>query len=140
MRRALRFGLSYTTFSLSSLSLSKVDAHDASFRLAASVKVTNTGGTPGSQVVQLYVSYPDTGVTHPPLQLRGFAKAKDLAAGTDTTVSIELDKYAVSYWDTPRARWKADAGKYEVRVGDSSDSLPLSVTFELKEAFEWSGL
>lgn len=140
MSDVLRFGLSYTTFSLSDLSLSKVDSHDASFKLAASVKVTNIGSTPGSQVVQLYVSYPDTGITHPPLQLRGFAKAKDLAAGAEATVLIELDKYAVSYWDTPRARWKADAGKYEVRVGDSSDSLPLSVTFELKETLEWSGL
>lgn len=104
------------------------------------MKVTNIGPVRGSQVVQLYIGYPDTGITHPSLQLRGFAKVHDMDPGAETTATIELDKYAVSYWDTPKARWNADAGNYEVQVGDSSDNLQLTTVFELKAGFFWSGL
>jgi beta-glucosidase len=117
-----------------------VSAHDNSFSLTAHVKVENTGKERGSTVAQLYVGLPDIGITHPKLQLRGFAKTHDLAAGEAMTVEIHLGKYAVSYWDTPRAKWRADAGEYTVRVGDSSAHLPLEAKFKLEKAFTWSGL
>lgn len=136
----VRFGLSYTTFTFSDLTLSDVHNLDSEIKLTATIKVTNTGSLRGSQVVQLYIGYPDTGITHPTLQLRGFAKARDLDPGAAETVTIELDKYAVSYWDTPKSRWQVDSGKYHIRVGDSSDNLTLAAAFELKKGFTWSGL
>lgn len=51
-----------------------------------------------------------------------------------------LDKYAVSHWDDVVHKWKADKGKYVVRVGASSNKMEGETSFEVEKAFEWSGL
>ncbi|KAF7964680.1 hypothetical protein HWV62_4193 [Athelia sp. TMB] len=134
------FGLSYTTFSISNLTVSAPTTSDASFCVSVSVDITNTGSVSGSEVVQAYVSMPDVGVTTPRLQLRGFGKAKNLAPGASQTVTIQLNKYAVSFWDTPIHAWTAKAGTYSIHIGTSSGNLPLQATFDLRESFEWNGL
>lgn len=103
--------------------------------------MTNTGQVPGSEVVQLYVTLPSTSdLTHPPLQLKAFAKVRDLAAGSTEQVTLQLDKYAVSYWEQRFSTWSVEAGEYAVRVGNSSANLPLNAVFTVKKAFEWRGL
>lgn len=134
------FGLSYTSFLISNISISGPSASGSSFTLEVSVEVTNTGSLVGSEVVQIYISLPDVGVTTPNIQLKGFSKVKDLEPGLSRTVTIELDKYAVSFWDTPRRAWSARAGEYTIFAGNSSDDLPLRATFSLQESFEWTGL
>ncbi|KAL0580048.1 hypothetical protein V5O48_001983 [Marasmius crinis-equi] len=162
---AYGFGLSYTTFSVSDLQLSKPVTKPASkeFSLKASVSVTNTGSLAGSEVVQFYVALPqpfskgtnNTEFPHPLLQLRAFAKVKDLAPGKTQKVEVNFDKYAVSYWDnnaprfkTGRARyegvWVVPEGEFVVKVGTSSrlEDLVLEGKFaiEKKSGFEWNGL
>ncbi|KAH9923997.1 putative beta-glucosidase from glycoside hydrolase family GH3 [Epithele typhae] len=136
-------GLSYTTFAFADLALSAATlpggAADA-FVLDVSVSVTNTGAVPGDEVVQVYVAMPDFGLTTPRLQLRGFAKARDVAPGQSRTVSVKLDKYAVSWWDVKGDHWKAVPGTYQMHVGKSSADLVLSKTFVLKKGFTWKGL
>ena len=104
------------------------------------VTVKNTGSVPGSDVVQLFITAPETGLTTPKRQLRGFTKAKDLAPGNSQTMTIRLDKYAVSYWDVTRNAWKADAGRYQVLIGKSSSDIVLEGAFELEKDFSWVGL
>ncbi|KAI0693903.1 putative beta-glucosidase from glycoside hydrolase family GH3 [Cytidiella melzeri] len=133
-------GLSYTTFSFSSLQISTANSHDAAFALDVTLTVKNTGPVAGSEVVQLYVTIPEIGLTTPRLQLRGFAKVKGLASGASTTTTISLDKYAVAYWDAMRNTWKASAGRYVVLVGKSSYDIVLKGEFELKNEFSWVGL
>ncbi|EIW79091.1 glycoside hydrolase family 3 protein [Coniophora puteana RWD-64-598 SS2] len=138
---AFGYGLSYTTFSVTDLTVKTASTSDASFALEVGVKVTNTGAVTGSETVQAYVQLPDDiGVTTPRLQLRGFAKARDLAPGESRTVTIRMGKYAVSFWDTPINAWSARKGTYVVHVGTSSDDLPLQSTFEVAQTFEWSGI
>ena len=135
------FGLSYTTFEFSDLKLSSASlTGGADMKLDVSVKVTNTGAVTGSDVVQVYVSMPDFGLTTPKLQLRGFAKARDVAAGQSATVTVSLDKYAVSWWDTRGQRWKAVPGTYGVHVGKSSAEMVLEGEFTLERGFTWNGL
>lgn len=86
------------------------------------------------------MTLPNIGLTTPRLQLRAFAKARDLPPGGSQQVTMTLDKYAVSFWDTVGKVWSAKAGAYSVHVGTSSDDLPLKETFELMQGFEWSGL
>ncbi|OSD02184.1 glycoside hydrolase family 3 protein [Trametes coccinea BRFM310] len=136
-------GLSYTTFEHSDLSLSEPKILGGDLSLTASVKVTNTGSVAGTDVVQLYVSYPTTSeLTHPPLMLKAFAKVFDLAPGKSEVVHLALDKYAVSYWEDRISRWVVDDGEYVVRVGSSSapKALSLSATFKIGKRFEWNGL
>lgn len=105
--------------------------------------MTNTGSVTGSEAVQLYATFPATAeYTHPPLQLKAFKKVKDLQAGASKEVVLELDKYAVSYWDEKYSTWSVDKGAYTVRVGGSSakESLVLSTQFEVPKPFTWNGL
>jgi beta-glucosidase len=136
-----RFGLSYTSFSFSDLSVTSHSGADAdSFKVEVSVIVTNTGKTAGSEAVQLYISPPESNITHVPLQLKAFAKVRNLAPGNSEKVKLVLDKYAVSYWHEPARRWLAAVGQYGVYVGGSSADLPLKGEFKVTKSFAWSGL
>ncbi|KAI6107980.1 glycoside hydrolase family 3 protein [Pisolithus sp. B1] len=138
---AFGHGLSYTTFSYSDLKLSEPIITDGDFNLTASLTLTNTGNVSGTEVVQLYVSMPPTShLTHPKLILRTFSKVKDLAPQECQTVTLNLDKYAVSYWDDVISRWVIGGGEYGVSVGSSSESLPLKATFVVSNGLEWNGL
>ena len=141
MKEIYRHGLSYTTFDLADLTLSQPIVENGEFHLSASVKVTNTGSVSGSEVVQLYISFPPTSnLTHPKLQLKGFVKVYDLAPGASQTVDISLDKYAVSYWSELYNTWTVENGVYVVKVGSASDRLSLEAMFRVKTGFEWTGL
>lgn len=103
--------------------------------------VTNTGSVVGSEVVQAYISLPTSSdLTHPPLQLKGFSKARDVAPGSTVTVVIKFDKYAVSYWSELYHTWAVEKGVYGLKVGAGSDKLLLDSNFEVLTAFEWRGL
>jgi beta-glucosidase len=80
------YGLSYTTFSYSDLSVPKTV--DAGSPLVAEVTVTNTGKKAGDEVAQLYLTFPS--VPGAPLKaLRGFERIH-LAAGASQKVRFEL--------------------------------------------------
>ncbi|TFK20101.1 glycoside hydrolase family 3 protein [Coprinopsis marcescibilis] len=138
---AFGHGLSYTSFQLSDLVIGQVEQSSEDISVQISVKVTNVGRVAGSEVVQVYVSAPTTSaLSHAPLQLRAFGKARDLAPGASAVVSVALDRYAVSYWGEQGGRWVVERGKYAVRVGSASDRLVLEGVLEVGRAFEWSGL
>ncbi|TEB28299.1 glycoside hydrolase [Coprinellus micaceus] len=138
---AFGHGLSYTTFSLSNLNISKPTVAEGELSATATVTVKNTGNVVGSQVVQLYVTLPKTSLlTHPELQLKAFGKIKDLAPGQEQDVILKLDKYAVSYWGETLDTWVVERGSYGVSVGFASDDIVLRGTFEVEKGFEWNGL
>lgn len=108
--------------------------------MTVSLQITNTGAVAGSEVAQVYVTLPATSeLTHPPLQLKGFAKV-NIEPGKSEVVQIQLDKYAVSYWDDRFSTWAVEKGEYLVRAGPSSDKLSLEATFVIEKGFEWQGI
>ncbi|KAJ7251130.1 beta-glucosidase [Mycena haematopus] len=137
---AFGHGLSYTTFDFSDIQLSKPTVSADEFNLTVSLQITNTGAVAGSEVAQIYVTLPTTSeLTHPPLQLKGFAKV-NLEPGKSEMVEVQLDKYAVSYWDDRFSTWVVEKGEYLIRAGPSSDQLSLEETFVVEKAFEWRGI
>jgi beta-glucosidase len=103
----------------------------AGFTVPVSFDVTNTGSVAGAEVAQLYVSDPSTKVTRPERELKGFDKVR-LAPGETKHVTLNLDARAFSYWDEAAHKWTIDPGKFVIRVGDSSESTPLSAELMLK--------
>ena len=122
-------GLSYTTFAYSDLA---TRAHDAGDRTSVEVSctVTNTGARAGREIVQVYVSDPDSSVFRPAQELKGFATVS-LEAGASAEVSITLDARAFSYWRTALSRWVLEGGAFEVRIGASSRDIRLTATIRL---------
>lgn len=115
------FGLSYTKFALSKLSVRKSGTGAV---VRATVK--NTGTRTGYAVPQLYLGLPDQSATvqQPPSALKGFTKVK-LAPGKSRTVTFNLNQRALSYWNTPGSAWKVSKGCAAIKVGFSSRDLPL---------------
>jgi beta-glucosidase len=87
------YGLSYTTFSYSGLTLPR-NAIGAGDPLVAEVTVTNTGKREGDEVAQLYLSFPNVPGA-PRRALRGFKRVR-LAPGQSQTVRFELKERDLS--------------------------------------------
>ncbi|KAJ4488261.1 glycoside hydrolase family 3 protein [Lentinula aciculospora] len=128
-------GLSYTSFEFLDCDLIQVGTD-----IKLSVRLQNTGFVTGSEVVQLYVGYPDQGITHPPLQLRAFAKVQDVAAGEITVAKLLLDKWAFSWWDEQKNQWKVDSGQYALHIGSSCEHIVCQKIVELATTYSWTGL
>jgi beta-glucosidase len=128
-------GLSYTTFTLSSLSLETTDED-----LVVTVDVQNTGKVDGAEVVQIYIAQQATSINRPIKELKGFDKVF-VEAGQMKMTSINIPKkYATSFWDEHRNAWVQEMGRYAALVGVSSDDTPLSTGFDVDQTVWWNGL
>ena len=107
------FGLSYTTFAYSDLT---VDGN------AVSVAVKNTGSFAGAEVVQLSVKTPQDGLHRPIRELKGFQKIF-LEPGQRQTVTFSLTDRSFAVWQDG---WKIPAGKYTVCIGGLTASIEKS--------------
>lgn len=126
------YGLSYTTFKFANLSVRPQSATTA--KVTVSFDVTNTGSRPGAEVAQVYVSDGHATIARPEKELKGFDKVL-LKPGETRHVSVALDGRAFAYYDTQQKKWHIAPGKFNVLVGDSSESLPLQGSVEIsKEA------
>jgi beta-glucosidase len=124
------FGLSYTSFSFSNLSVSPETASPDG-PITVSFDVTNTGPREGADVAQLYVGDPSAKVDRPVKELKGYEKVW-LEPGKSRHVTLSLDRRSLAYWDTASNGWKVDPGKFVVYVGDSSENTPLTQDFEVR--------
>ncbi|MGH9617018.1 MAG: glycoside hydrolase family 3 C-terminal domain-containing protein [Acidobacteriaceae bacterium] len=110
------YGLSYTTFKYSNLKISSPTLN-SNGQAIVSVKIANTGAVAGDEVVQMYVQYPDSKVSRPREQLRGFQRVH-LDPGASQTVRLPLRAKDLAYWDQPSGSfWDMDAGHFVVEPG-----------------------
>ncbi|RYP01606.1 hypothetical protein DL764_006172 [Monosporascus ibericus] len=125
------FGLSYTSFEYSSLSVDVSDLSPTTCRsgdneiwdIVANVQatVTNTGSVEGAEVAQLYLAIPNS----PPKQLRGFDKVA-LDPEESAPVTFELTRRDFSVWDVVTQKWQIQEGDYTIFVGASSRDIRLT--------------
>lgn len=123
------YGLGYTTFDYSNLSVSATG--DTTARV--SLTVTNSGTREGSDVVQLYVAPPAAPVTplpRPVHELKNFARVS-LEVGESREVSFELDSRAFAYWSEQLHDWRAVAGDYTIEIAHSSRDIALSAVVSI---------
>jgi beta-glucosidase len=125
-------GLSYTSFEYPDLTATVTgSAQDDTLAVAVACTVTNTGERPGREVVQLYVTDPESSVERPPRELKGFAKTTTLAPGESQTVTFQLQSRDLSYWSVRQHRWVLEGGMFQLSVGVSSRDLRLTTTIEV---------
>ncbi|PPJ61124.1 hypothetical protein CBER1_04160 [Cercospora berteroae] len=141
-------GLSYTTFAIDNVAVSKVDdstispappdaaivpggnPHLWTTLYQVTATVTNTGSRFGAAVPQLYLSLPQppNGDVTPLKVLRGFEKI-GLDAGASATVSFNLARRDISYWDTDAQQWIIGEGDIGALVGFSSRDIQGTASF-----------
>lgn len=120
--------------------VSGAEFNETGLKFNVSLTVKNEGLVAGSEVAQLYISYPNIGITTPVYQLKGFAKAKDVAPGGSHELVIDLDQYALAFWDSNKNAWTVAPGTYIIQVGASSEDFRLQGELKLTQGFTWKGL
>ena len=123
------YGLSYTSFSFSNLTIGSLAAGGAA---TVSATVTNTGSRAGADVAQLYVTDPAAS-GEPPRQLEGFARL-NLQPGASQTVQFPLTQRNLQYWNSSTSNWATSTGSYGIAVGDSDAHLPVSGTLSVSSS------
>lgn len=133
------FGMSYTTFSYSAISVTSTaksgpatgtivpggreDLYDTVATVTATI--TNSGTVSGAEVAQLYIGFPSGSPETPTRQLRGFDKLK-LEPGASATAIFNIKRKDLSVWDSRTQNWIVPAGSFKVEVGASSRDLRLT--------------
>ncbi len=120
------FGLSYTTFDYSDLTVESL----GSYKFRVSANITNDGQVAGSEIAQLYVRCKAPAVFRADKALKGFAKVH-LEPGETGTVTFELDQRSFAYYNTKAKGWCIEGGDYEILLAQSSDTVRLSETIQL---------
>jgi beta-glucosidase len=121
------FGLSYTTFQYSAISVDQ--AQDG--RWSVTFSVTNNGTRNGDEVSEVFVSPPvPSRVPRAVRELKGFSRVS-LAFDETKTVTVVLDPDAFSYFDEKKGAWAVEPGSYTVAVGSSSRSIQLTAPVEI---------
>jgi beta-glucosidase len=130
------YGLSYTTFAYSNFRIS-CDTVTPNDKITISVDVTNTGSCDGDEVVQIYMTTPDSpaSLERPIKRLKGFQRAT-IARGQTRTVSIEIDCADLWFWDMDADKMTYDSGRYVFQIGSSSQDIRGSVSAMMRGSAE----
>jgi len=127
------YGLSYTTFAYSSMTLSSRDLAQGD-SLTLSLDVTNTGTVEGAEVVQIYVRDLEASVHRPALELRDFGKTEPLPPGASQTLHFVLPPRAFAFYDVAAHDWYVEPGAFEVLAAAAVNDARLTERVEVSGA------
>ena len=113
------YGLSYTSFEYSGLTIRKTGATD----FEISCTVTNTGSRKGDEVVQLYIRDCLSEYVAYDSVLRGFERVS-LEPGKSATVHFRIGREELEVMGRDM-KWVVEPGDFEVRIGSSSVDIRL---------------
>ena len=122
------FGLSYTTFSISKLSLSNIKDE-----IEIKLIVENIGYFPGKEVVQVYISPSQMNMDKPYQSLISFKKTPLLNPFESVIMDIKFNLRDVARYDEEKACYILDKGDYIIRVGNSSRNTTIFGYISLKK-------
>jgi beta-glucosidase len=125
------YGLSYTQFQYSAISLSSNTFSDS---VTVRVSIKNTGKTEGKETAELYLSAPKTEIDKPEQELKAFAKTRLLKSGESQELTFTLNRRALASFWSGISSWVADKGTYEVGVGASLKDIRAKASFTLPES------
>ena len=123
-------GLSYTQFEYSK---ARVDKEEWSLdeKLRLSMVLSNTGRRDGAEVVQLYVSDPESELPRPLKELKAFQKVF-LKAGESRELVFELPLGSLAYYNDIKQEWLLEPGLINCLLGSSSGDLRQQINIKVK--------
>ncbi|KAF3041394.1 hypothetical protein E8E12_009532 [Didymella heteroderae] len=116
-------GLTYSAFELGDVTvqLANSTVTSGSGHIICSTILTNRGTVAASEVVQLYVSYPES-AQEPPKLLKAFVKVH-LAAGQSTDILLQVLIDDLRIWSEQKEDWDLSHGEYSFLVGFSASDI-----------------
>lgn len=114
------FGLSYTSFEYSDLTITQTDKTDVKVNL----KVKNTGEFEGDEVVQIYVEDCESSVVTPVYLLKDF-KRISLKPSEEKTLEFYLDFNAFKLLNQD-FKWVVEPGTFKIHAASSSRDIRLT--------------
>lgn len=123
------YGLSYTSFDWSWGVPAKA-SYKATDTVSVSVRVKNTGGMTGDEVVQAYIRYPDQ-KRMPLKELKAFQRVQVVKGGAEE-VTLRIPVRELQKWDLKQGQWKVVSGQYELVLGENSQDDKLKKVFVVK--------
>lgn len=127
---AFGHGLSYTEFDYCNFHIDKTQATDKD-EITVSVDVWNVGRYPGKEIVQLYVSRPESRYARPLKELKGFKKV-ELKPEEKKTVTFTLDGRSFACYNTQIHDFYVESGVYTVMIGASSVDIRMAEDVTIK--------
>ena len=122
-------GLSYTSFEMK---FHEIKAKENA--LGAEITVTNTGSSyAGREVVQVYVSLPQTKAEKEYRRLAGFRKTDSLKPGESQNVVVEIRQKQLAVFSEERQAWIVEKGMYGIWIGGSSAEARLCAFVKVPE-------
>ena len=122
------FGMGYTTFDVQIRQVSLDCA-----RVSIDVDVTNIGGYPGKETIQVYASVPAGRLDQPLQALAGFTKTDEIAPGATARITVDVDLTDLASYDEASHATILEAGRYLLRAGTSSRQLSPVAVVELAQ-------
>lgn len=111
------YGLSYTSYEYSDLSLSSEELTlGGEIEISATIK--NTGKVAGEEVIQLYIRDLVGSISRPVKELKGFKKIR-LAPGQSEKVTFLIHSDNLAFYGVEN-KWKAEKGEFKVWIGPNS--------------------
>lgn len=100
-------------------------------KVIVTCKVKNVGRCAGKEVVQLYISKPDSEVMRPIRELKNFQKVS-LKPGEEKEVEFILDGRAFAYYEEKIHDWYVESGNFVIEIGSSSRNIRLNDTVSIE--------
>ena len=123
------YGLSYTSFEYSNPKV-KNDGKT----ITAAVTVKNTGDVAGKEVVQLYVTAPESEMEKPAKELKAYAKTGLLAPGKSETLTLKFATADLASFDEAQSAWVVEEGEYTFHFASSSRDIRCAGTAQVAAA------
>ena len=115
------YGLSYTNYDYSNAATNKA-SYKQGDKIMLTVTLKNNGKYSGKEIVQLYVSKPNSKVTRPEKELKGFAKIW-VEAGRQAKVTIPVNVADLAFFNDKTMKWEVEKGEYKLLVAASSKDV-----------------
>ena len=122
------YGLSYTTFEYSD---AKIDKKNDGYEVSVTIK--NTGEREGKEVVELYISAPDSKAANKPAkELKAYAKTKNLKPGEGETLTLNVAAADLASFDEASSAWVVAEGEYQFLVAASVQDIKATLKASVK--------
>lgn len=119
------YGMTYSKFEYSDAKIKKSGKN-----YIATITVKNVGNSNAKEVVELYVSAPKGKLEKPAMELKAFAKTRELKPGESERLAMTFSNYDLASYDMAAHSWITDAGTYQAKFAASSEDIRQTVAFK----------